>query len=120
MYTTLSHWKKDYIVLSDTLEKYSQQRNSLKANLHDSLQNGSSKPLHNIINKIKMLEIQIDTIKKYIENHRPPFGSYCMVCTRLYDKAAENDKRKYELIGFCGDSCYNIFSNSIVSGNESK
>ncbi len=117
MYTTLSRWKKDYTMLSDTLEKYSQQRNSLKGILHDSLQNGSSKPLHNIINKIIMLEKQIQSIKDYIETHRPPFGSYCIVCTQLYDKATENDKRKYELIGFCGDSCYNMFSNSIVSGN---
>ena len=116
MYATLSHWKKDYTQLLGQLEKYSQQRKSLKSTLHDLLQNGSSKPLHNIINKIKILEMQIHGINNYIDTHRPPFGSYCIVCTRLYDKAAENDKRKYELIGFCGDSCYNMFSNSIVSG----
>jgi hypothetical protein len=114
MYTTLSQWKKDYKQLLDSLEKYSQQRNVLKSSLHDLFTNGSSIPLHNMINKIKMLEMQIQSVKDYIEIHRPPFGSYCMVFTRLYDKATDNDKRKYELIGFCGDSCYNIFSNSIV------
>ncbi len=117
MYATLSHWKKDYKQLLDSIEKYSQQRSALKSTLHDLFKNGSSQPLHNIINKIIMLEKQIQSIKDYIENHRPPFGSYCIVCTQLYDKATENDKRKYELIGFCGDSCYNMFSNSIVSGN---
>lgn len=113
MYKQLSHWSTDYKHLTDRLEEYSQKRNALKCKLNDLIKNGSINPLYKHINILRMLEIQIKEINKYIEKNRPPFGSYCIVCTQLYDEATYNDMRKYELIGFCGDLCYNMFSNSI-------
>lgn len=113
MYNTLLHWKGDYTYLTEQLDKYSQQQKTCKLQLNKSIKNGSSEPLYKIINRIRMLKMLIEEIQYYIKHNKPPFGSYCIVCTRLYDIATKDDQRKYELIGFCEDECYNIFCNSI-------